>query len=126
MIQRCQNPKHPLRKWYYDKGIVVVPEWQIFEGFFKYMGESPFGTYLDRIDNTLGYGPGNVRWATRRQSMTNRSFIRTSLPVGIRKTKVGNYQARIKIYGTEYTVGTYPTLDQAVRERKIWEDMYAV
>lgn len=123
MIQRCTNPRHPLRKWYYDKGIVVAPEWQTFDGFYRDMGDRPEGAYLDRIDNSLGYVPGNVRWATKRQSMINRTFVKTELPTGIRKTKVG-FQARMTVYGKEYTIGTFRGLGEAVAARKIWEEMY--
>lgn len=58
--------------------------------------------------------------------MVNRTFVTTELPMGVRKTKVGNFQARIKIYGKEYTVGTFNSLGEAVTARKLWEDAYAV
>jgi hypothetical protein len=58
--------------------------------------------------------------------MVNRTFVATELPIGIKKTKIGNFQARIKIYGKEYTVGTFKSLEEAITARKIWEDTYAV
>lgn len=35
------------------------------------MGERPEGTTIDRIDGSLGYGPGNCRWATIIQQQAN-------------------------------------------------------
>ncbi len=124
MLQRCQNPKSPLRKWYLDKGIRVCAAWEQFETFFEDLGPAFPGAYLDRLDNSLDYAPGNVRWATRRQSMTNRTFKKTQYPTGIRKTRAG-YQARITIYGREYTVGSFQTIDDAVQARRLWETTYA-
>jgi len=125
MKQRCQNPKSPLRKWYLDKGVTVDPSWESFEQFYLDMGKAPTGSYLDRIDNSRGYEPGNVRWATKRQSMVNRTWKQTKYPTGIRRNRAGNYAARITIYGKEYTTGTYSTIEHAMAERKIWETMYA-
>lgn len=36
------------------------------------MGEAPDGLWLDRIDNSKGYEPGNCRWVTPKESAKNR------------------------------------------------------
>lgn len=45
-----------------------------FPAFFEHIGARPGPGYsLDRRDNTKGYVPGNVRWATREEQMRNTS-----------------------------------------------------
>lgn len=58
-------------------GLTIFPEWRSFESFRDYinanLGERPVGFSLDRIDNDRGYEPGNVRWASAKQQVRNRS-----------------------------------------------------
>lgn len=45
------------------KDVKICPEFENFEGFYKYMGDIPENmNSVDRIDNSLGYEIGNVRW----------------------------------------------------------------
>ena len=69
MIQRCTNPNHT----HYDryKGL-LCEKWIKFDNFLGDMGERPFGTSLDRIDNNRGYYKENCRWATPEQQVRNR------------------------------------------------------
>jgi hypothetical protein len=73
MRSRCWNPKNKMYSYYGGRGIVVDDSFKTFEGFFKEVGHRPPGTSLDRIDNNLGYAPGNVRWVTKAKQMLNRS-----------------------------------------------------
>jgi len=48
----------------------------VFANFVNDVGEKPNGLSIDRIDNTLGYQPGNVRWASMREQSQNRRSTR--------------------------------------------------
>jgi len=59
---------------YGGRGITVCDEWKDFQRFAKDVGEPPSHSHsLDRIDNSRGYFPGNVRWATAKEQAHNRS-----------------------------------------------------
>lgn len=73
MKNRCSNPKHPDYPLYGARGIRVCPRWRkSFTTFLSDMGERPKGLTLDRIDNEENYEPGNCRWATHSEQMSNR------------------------------------------------------
>ena len=77
MIARCTNPQATKYETYGAKGISVFAPWRhSFEQFLADVGERPKGTTIDRIDNSKGYEPGNVRWATPRQQSKNRSKVK--------------------------------------------------
>ncbi len=81
---RCSNPKSKDYKDYGARGIVVYGAWASdfskFESYvLTYVGERPSDDYsLDRVDNNLGYVPGNIRWASHVEQANNR---RNSLSV---------------------------------------------
>jgi hypothetical protein len=61
-------------KRYGGRNITVCDEWKNFEVFAKDVGQPTSDSHsLDRIDNSLGYFPGNVRWATSKEQAHNRS-----------------------------------------------------
>lgn len=65
MRARCWSPKHPEYANYGGRGISVCERWKAFVNFRDDMGERPSGRHsLERIENSEGYGPGNVIWAT--------------------------------------------------------------
>ncbi len=74
ILQRCNNPKTPGFENYGGRGILVCERWaSSFAAFFADMGLRPSLKHsIDRMDNEGGYEPGNCRWATRSQQMTNR------------------------------------------------------
>lgn len=81
MITRCLVPDNPDYKNYGGRGITVCPEWQGpdgFERYIEYVEALPNYrrrgyTDLDRIDNDGDYGPGNIRWATKKMNVNNRT-----------------------------------------------------
>jgi hypothetical protein len=78
MRKRCLDPKHPAFRNYGGRGIGIFTAWQTdFTAFLDCVGMRPEGGYsLDRIDNTRGYEPGNVRWSdSMTQNRNRRPFI---------------------------------------------------
>ena len=72
---RCFNEKHVAFAKYGGAGIVMCEEWRnSFEAFYAYVGRCPRGYTLDRIDNSKGYEPGNVRWASKKLQAQNSSW----------------------------------------------------
>lgn len=78
MRQRCNDPNATNFKWYGGRGIKVCKEWDDFSAFNAWATASGYapGLELERIDNSLGYGPGNCRWATHAEQMVNTRGVR--------------------------------------------------
>lgn len=74
MRARCGNPNHESFPDYGGRGIIVCERWEkSFEAFIADVGEPPTPSHtIDRIDNALGYFPGNVRWATMEIQNSNK------------------------------------------------------
>lgn len=75
MVKRCHSPTSPGFEKYGAKGIEVCPQWrEDFQAFYDHVGPRPDANHsIDRIDGSLGYQPGNVRWATIEEQNNNRS-----------------------------------------------------
>lgn len=71
--QRCSNSRNNTYERYGGRGLQVEPDWVAsFEAFYTDVGPAPSNTMsLDRIDNTLGYIRGNVRWASIHDQQNN-------------------------------------------------------
>jgi hypothetical protein len=72
--QRCLNPRAQSFPDYGARGIALCEDWRDdFVAFANYVEPDPgVGFELGRLNNDLGYQPGNVRWETRRQNNCNR------------------------------------------------------
>jgi hypothetical protein len=75
MKARCRQETSKDFYRYGGKGIDICDEWaNSFEAFFKHMGFAPTKHHsVDRIDNSKGYEPNNVRWATKSEQQRNRN-----------------------------------------------------
>lgn len=86
MRDRCLCPTHHAFKDYGERGITVCARWEKFENFAEDMGDIPSKDHtLERSNNSLGYQPGNCRWATRKEQQRNTRFNRILTVGGISK-----------------------------------------
>lgn len=77
---RCHNPNHPKYIDYGGRGLTMQDSWrENCEEFFRYVESLPDydnrienRLSLDRIDNSVGYYEGNLRWAGNGQQMKNK------------------------------------------------------
>lgn len=83
MRARCNNKKQKQYQDYGGRGIDYDPRWDNFAAFLSDVGEpADRSLTLDRIDNDIGYWPGNVRWATRVTQRHNSRSPITLVTVG--------------------------------------------
>lgn len=71
---RCCNPNHKNADIY--NGLLCTA-WMSFEQFDADVPDAPSEAHtIDRIDNSKGYEPGNVRWTTTAEQHRNQSNCR--------------------------------------------------
>ena len=88
MLERCRNPNASGYKRYGGSGIHVCKCWQkSYAHFLNDVGRRPSMQHtLERINNSRGYYPNNVRWATRKEQANNRRTNRQLIVAGVTKT----------------------------------------
>lgn len=74
---RCLNPNNIAWKDYGGRGIKMHEPWVYdFSSWKEYIEALPYyeeqSRSIDRIDNTKGYEPGNLRWATKTEQANNK------------------------------------------------------
>jgi hypothetical protein len=77
MKSRCYRPNATGYERYGGRGIKMYETWKnSYVEFKKWiinnLGERPDNHSLDRIDNSIGYFPNNIRWASSKQQANNR------------------------------------------------------
>lgn len=76
MIARCYNENNSMYAYYGGRGIKVCDRWKnSYLNFYQDMGPRPSNDHsIDRFPNMDGdYEPGNCRWATKEEQMSNRT-----------------------------------------------------
>jgi hypothetical protein len=71
MMQRCYDPRTNGFHNYGGRGVIVCPDWHLFDNFLRDMGLRPEGRTLDRIDVYGNYEPINCKWSTHKEQMQN-------------------------------------------------------
>ena len=124
MNRRCYNSNNKHYKDYGGRGITVIPGWRKDAGpgaFCAWMdaklGECPEGKSLDRIDNSRGYEPENLRWATSEEQNNNQRPDKahkkaSDLPWGVRRSGK-SFQAQAWNGKRMLYLGTYATVEEA-------------
>lgn len=74
MKARCNPTYRKNEACYQRKQLGVCDHWlNDFQAFLDHVGPRPSPSHsIDRIDNSNGYLPGNVRWATKQEQSRNR------------------------------------------------------
>lgn len=129
--QRCHNPNNGKFKWYGARGIAVCKEWlKNFSAFYDHVGPRPNGTSLDRIDNSKGYEPGNVRWAPKIVQANNTRFNKQITALGRTQTmaqwacetglKQQTIWARLEVYNMTPDQAVTLSPGEILRGRPAW------
>jgi hypothetical protein len=123
MVHRCTNKKSPNYAYYGGSGITVAPEWlNSVSKFIDDMAPRPLGYSLDRIDNSKGYSKENCRWASKTEQARN-TKRRNNPNTGIRFTH-GKYRVRIHVENMTIHIGSFTSLEEAIKARKEAENKY--
>lgn len=74
MVKRCTDPDHPHYHYYGGREITIYEPWLTDpHSFIEHMGPRPSALHsLDRINNDENYEPGNVKWSTKAEQISNR------------------------------------------------------
>lgn len=98
MVGRCTNPKNKDFPRYGGKGVFVCDRWLDFRNFIADMGKrSSSHLSLDRINNSKGYQPGNVRWATATEQARNKLAPVLEIKTPLGTMTVSDYATKIGI-----------------------------
>lgn len=110
--ERCFNKNDQDYYNYGALGIIMCDEWRNdFKAFYDHIGDPPDANRrysVDRIENELGYVPGNVRWATDSQQARNKA-----------RSKVN----KTGVTGVHWDTKTWPSGNRStVYAKAVWTD----
>lgn len=120
MKDRCHNENNKSYVYYGARGIFVCDEWRkSFLSFFNHIGEPPSPKHqIDRIDNSKGYEPNNVRWVLPSTNNQNRRSTKVnSCDIDLIRNTNMSINDIVKTYGISES--------QAYRIKKVtrWVDI---
>lgn len=128
--QRCLNKRNKNYKQYGARGITVYSQWiSSRTSFIDYLKTLPnYNDYIsnpnlsiDRINNDLGYIPGNIQFSNNHEQNRNRTYSSIK-PTGISLCKERlhlprPYKTRISINNKLKHIGYYKTQKLATEAR---------
>ncbi len=122
MIRRCHDPRHKRYSEWGGRGIIVCPEWHDFQSFDVWATQNGYSKKLrlDRRDNNLGYFPSNCRFVSPLISCLNtkvRKDNKTGYTGILFNKKACTFTSRVHAFGVTHTLGTYPSMIEAVSIR---------
>jgi hypothetical protein len=98
MMGRCHNPRNKDYARYGGRGIVVCERWRAsFSSFLEDMGPRPAGASIERVNNDVGYEPGNCVWADAVAQCNNRSSNHF-LELGGRRMTIAQWSRELGIH----------------------------
>lgn len=126
MLSRCNNENAVGYENYGGRGIKVCAEWHHFANFAADMGPKPHPDLtIERVDNSLGYGPTNCRWATRSEQCFNGRQFKTNTTgaTGVVKDSA-RFHARFDFERTRYDIGYFDTVEEASAARDAFVELF--
>lgn len=123
MKDRCDNPRQPTEKYYFDKQIKYANDWKYFVNFFERALVSGYADNLelDRRDCNKGYSPENCRWVDMYEQAYNKGIYssNTSGVAGVTWIeRDGVWSARISHKGVRKFLGNFTTKEEAIEVRR--------
>lgn len=116
MLHRCRNKNNKHYSRYGGRGIDVCESWLDFKAFMAWSLESGYreGLTIDRIDNDLGYYPGNCRWASRGIQARNRGMLKTNSS-GVRHVYKyrGGWRVQFAVNWNTFRFGPFSSIEEA-------------
>ena len=129
MIDRCHNEKNIKYNYYGGRGIKVYDKWrEDISSFLEYvddtLGDRPKGYTLDRIDNSKGYEPGNLKWSNREEQNINQRLRKNITGHRNIEFSHGGYYVKIVRGGVRRCSISHKYINDALKLRDLWLEEY--
>ena len=130
MIARCYRKSSPNYKRYGGSGVTVCKEWREDKWKFIIWGLNngwEAGLEIDRINNSLIYGPRTCRFVTKTVNLKAQRLLRSTNTSGFRGVRPAKrfhlYGARVNINGKDIHVGSFKRkiIAAAMRDKFVLE-----